>query len=167
MKTPFLIVALTFFVLSACTYDAPLVEQASLPIDPALLGSWTIVSDDAADKTSDERVLVRRADGHHYAIEHIDAESVIYFTAWLAELEGIRFLQLEVTGDDEGPVGHDESNLYSVFAYAVEGEELVVRSLNTQRVSEELDNTAALQEAFATHRNDPELFHEPARFRKL
>ena len=76
-------------------------------------------------------------------------------------------MQLEVTGTDEGPVSVEDTELFSVDSYAMDNGELVYRSLNTDLVTTDLADTAALQAAFAAHRDDPSLFKESGQLRKL
>jgi hypothetical protein len=154
------------FLLAACTFDAPLAPDASMPIDPDLLGSWKFLPAPGEAPTS-ETVAVQADGANRYTIEYHDGDSVIYFSGWLGELEGTRFLQLKVTGDEDGPAAPDESNLYSVFAYDFIDGDLVVRALNTERVDPDLTSTSALQQAFVQHHDDPLLFSEPGRMRRL
>jgi hypothetical protein len=161
------ILVMILLVLTACNYRAPLVGEASLPIDQALLGTWEFIHEDRAGRETSERVVIRQGSANLYAIEYIHGESMIYFKGWLAELEGIHFVQLEVTGTDDGPVGAKDAYLFIVFSYAFDNGGLVVRSLNTDLVDEDLEETAALQAAFAAHRDDPNLFDEPGKLRKL
>ena len=167
MRKHGLISVFILLILTACDYDAPLVREASLPIDQALLGTWEAIPYDRAGQESPERIVIRQESANLYVIEHVDGESIIYFKGWLAELEGSRFMQVEVTGDDKGPAGAEDTNLFIVVSYALDNGQLVVRSLNTDLVNTDLADTAALQAAFAANRNDPSLFHEPAQFRKL
>lgn len=166
MNTRFASGLISCLLLIACTYDVPLAPDANLELDNALLGTWSILSEETGEPTA-EKVVIDRGEGRYYLVEHHDTESIIYFKGWLAELEGIRFLQLQVTGDDEGPAGLDDANLFSVFAYTHENGELKVSSLNTDLVSERLPDTASLQEAFRAHKDNPALFSDPGRLRKL
>jgi len=167
MRKRRLITVFALFILTACDYDVPLVGEASLPIDQALLGTWEAIPENRDEQKLPARIMVRQENANLYVIEYGDGESAIYFKGWLAELEGSHFMQLEVTGDDKGPVGAKDDNLFSVVSYALEDGKLVVRSLNTDLVDAELADTAALQAAFAANRDNPGLFHEPRYFRKL
>jgi hypothetical protein len=167
MRKRRLITVFVLFILTACDYDVPLVGEASLPIDQALLGTWEAIPEDRDEQKLPERIMVRQESANLYVIEYGDGESAIYFRGWLAELEGSHFMQLEVTGDDQGPVDAKDDNLFSVVSYALDKDKLVVRSLNTDLVDAELADTAALQAAFAANRDNPSLFHEPRQFRKL
>lgn len=162
-----LIPALATWLLAACTYDAPLVADASLPIDRALIGIWQATPAGPDDEQQDERIAVTQASANEYAIVHIDGDSAIYFRGWLAELQGIRFVQLQVTGDEHGPAGADETDLFSVISYELQGEGLVMKALNTQYVDANLPDTEALQQAFAANRDRADLFGEPGRYRRL
>ena len=168
MRKQGLILIFILIIFTACDYDAPLVGEASLPIDQALLGTWEAIPYDRAGQESPERIVIRQESANLYVIEHVDGESIIYFKGWLAELEGSRFMQVEVTGDSKkGSDGAEDDDLFSVVTYALDNDELVVRSLNTDLVNKDLADTAALQAAFVANRDDPSLFHEPGKYRKL
>ena len=157
----------TLIILTACDYDAPLVKEAYLPIDRALLGTWEFIYEDRAEQKPQERLVIRQESVNLYAIEYVDGESILYFKGWLAKLEGSRFMQLKVTGSDEGPVDDDDTELFSVVSYALDNDKLMYRSLNTGLVSKDLTDTPALQAAFAANRDDPDLFKESRQLRKL
>jgi hypothetical protein len=167
MRKHVLIPVFILIILTACDYDAPLVGEASLPIDQALLGTWKIISEDPAEQESLERIVARKESANLYVIEYVDGDSVIYFKGWLAELEGIHFVQLEVTGSNEGPVGAEETDLFTVASYTLVNGEFVVRGLNTDLVNKDLADTAALQAAFIANRDDPNLFHGSGQYRRL
>jgi len=76
-------------------------------------------------------------------------------------------MQLEVTGDSEGPVGTEEADLFTVVSYTLVNGEFVVRVLNTDLINKDLADTAALQAAFAANRDDPGLFLNPGQSWKL
>ena len=165
MKRNTLLSLLAGLFLAACTFDAPLAPYASTPIDPELLGTWEPLPVDDATPTG-EITIVKRADENRYLIEHRDGDSILYFDAWLGRQEGITFLQLEVTGDEDGPATPDDTDLFSVVSYSISGDELVMHSLNTDLIDENLADTPALQKAFFEHREHPELFVEPSRMRR-
>jgi len=168
MRKHRLITVLIVLILTACDYEVPLVGEASLPIDQALLGTWEAIPGDRDGQESLEHIVIRQENANLYVIEHVDGESIIYFKGWLAELEGSHFMQVEVTGgNDKGPVGTEDDDLFSVVSYALDNDKLVVRSLNTDLVNADLADTTALQVAFAANRDNPLLFHEPGQFRRL
>jgi hypothetical protein len=167
MKLYRLVPVLATLLLMACVYDAPLVATAELPIDPAVLGIWQALPTDADDAGPGERLVVTQASPKEYAIVHIDGESAIYFRGWLAEVEGIRFVQLQITGDEHGPAGAAETDRFAVVRFQLQGGELVMTALNTRYVDANLPTTEALQQAFAKNRDHPDLFAEPGRYRRL
>jgi hypothetical protein len=166
VKQTAILTLLFSFLLTACTFDAPLAPDASIPIDQDLLGTWEFLPD-PGDAPSGETATVQADGANRYTIEYHDGDSVIYFSAWLGELGGTRFLQLQVTGDEDGPAEPDESNLYSVLDYTFMNDDLVVRSLNTELVGAELADTEALRNAFMQNLDQPLLFTEPGRMRRL
>jgi hypothetical protein len=167
VKNKAVISLFVFFLLAACTYDAPLVQEKLLPIDTALLGGWEVLPENPDEEYAPERVTIRQQTPQVYAIEYFSEGSTLYFQGWLAELEGVRFLQLEVTGDDDGPAGENDSNLFSAFSYTLDNGEMTVRELNTDLVDDNLADTAALQAAFKQHKDHPDLFSESIRMKKL
>ena len=167
MKLYRLTPALTTLLLTACIYDVPLVATADLPIDPAVLGIWEALPEETDDEGPRERIVVTQASANEYAIVHIDGDSAIYFRAWLAELEGVRFVQLQVTGDEHGPAGADETDLFSVVRFEIRDAELVMTALDTQYVDANLPTTEALQQAFTANKDRADLFGEPGRYRRL
>lgn len=54
------ILVMILLVLTACNYRAPLVGEASLPIDQALLGTWEFIHEDRAGPETSERVVIRQ-----------------------------------------------------------------------------------------------------------
>ena len=167
MRNHALITLFILFVLTACDYNAPLVGEATLPIDRALLGTWEHIPEDKDGQEPLPRLVIRQGSANLYEIELSDGDSISYAKGWLAELEGIRFIQWEYTGDEKGPVDAEDTNLFSVVTYALDNDELVVRSLNTDLVNEDLADTAALQAAFVANRDDPKLFYYQEKYRKL
>jgi len=159
-----LITVFSLFVLTACVFDAPLVGEATLPIDETLLGTWESIPE-GTDSLA--RLVIHQDSANLYVIEYSEGETVIYFKGWLAELEGIRFMQLEAIGDDEQPVENGTTDLFTVVSYALTDGKLEVRMLNTKVVNKDLADTASLQEAFSANSDNPELFEKPGQFRKL
>ena len=176
MRKHTFITVFILLILTACDYDAPLVGEASLPIDQALLGSWeTIPEDRGGQEPFLLRLVIRQESANQYEIALSDGKSNDYAKGWLAELEGIRFIQTQYTGDNNGPVDANQvkildmkfTKLFSVYSYALNNDELVLRELNQDLVSTDLADTATLQAAFAANRDNPNLFHEQEKFRKL
>lgn len=161
------ITVFVFLMLIACDYDAPLVGEASLPIDQALLGTWELIPEDRSGQESFLHIVIRQESANVYDLKYEDDDATIYAKGWLAELEKIRFMQVEVTGDEEDPIDVEYTDIFSVYSYALDNGELVVKSLNIELVNEYLADSAALQAAFVAHMDDPGLFREPERFRKL
>jgi len=167
MKKHALITVFILFVLSACEYDAPLVGEASLPIDPVLLGTWESIPEDRTDEKSIERMVIRQDSANLYEIMIGADEDSIYAKAWLAELEKIRFIQVQLTGDYKGPVDAQSTGNFSAFSYTVINDGLAVQELNNELIPIDLADTAALQAAFIANKDDPSLFRESAQFRKI
>ena len=176
MRRQALITAIILLVLTACDYKAPLVGVASLPIDQALLGTWESLEERDGQEPSLLRVVIRQKSANQYEIAVGDGgESTDYAIGWLAELEGVRFIQTKYIHDKNGPVdanhvtigGMKFTSLFSVFSYALNNDELVLQQFNKDLVNTNLTDTAALQAAFVANRDNASLFHEPGQFKKL
>ena len=160
-----LLALIPLLVVTACTYDVPLVADHAVPIDSALLGRWIPEGEAAADAGA-ERITVLRASETDYLVHHEDDGSSLYFLAWRIELDGVAALQLEVIGSDQRPAGASDPDRFSVVTYRIADGALEVLELNTRLIDKDLPGTGALQEAFRAHRDHPELFTAPTRYRK-
>lgn len=148
-------------LLTACTYDAPLVTQATIPIDPAVLGVWQ-----AADDESDgapARMVILPFSPTEYLVHYPTAQDdSMYFRGYAIQVAGISCVQLELLGSHRGrETGKDR---YQVAQYALTGDKLEIRTLNDAVVSAELSGTAALHEAVQKNASHPDLFNEPGVF---
>ena len=74
---------------------------------------------------------------------------------------------MQLLGTEDGPVDKDEKKVFHVASYRLAANELVVRTLNTDLVADDLNDTASLRKLFLKHQGSAELFAEPGRFRKV
>lgn len=153
--------------LSACVFDVPLTTEHNIPIDKEMLGLWEALPEDLDKSEEPDRLLILRFSDTEYLVEHSNGGSSLFFRAWLAEIEGVRFVQLEVLGDNIEPVGEGDTDLYSVTSYQLTDDELIVTELNTALVNKDLPSSEALRAAFIAAKGSEDLFVEPLVYRKL
>lgn len=150
-------------LLGGCVYEAPLSAKRKIPVDPAVLGFWEQVPEEKGDKP--DRMAVLKLSETEYLINYPLGNDGMYFRGWRIEVDGISCVQLELLGyADKGlPPGEPR---YQVVTYTL-GSGLEVRTLNTDLIGKNLPDSAALQKAFRAHKDAPDLFANPARFRKV
>ncbi len=162
MKQFSILPAVFILILAACTYDSPITEEHSIPIDQALLGLWEPLSGDDQDP-----LLVLKLSDTEYQIHNFGRDSGIYFRGYAIEVEGVPAVQLQVLGDDYGPVDETAERRYSVVSYRLVNGELEVSELNTDLVDEDLETSEAIRQAFVVHKDNKDLFTDPILFRKI
>lgn len=111
------------FTAFACPsgLDYPLAEKPDM-IDPALLGTWVALSDEAEML----EVSIRKKDDYSYAVEVLENSEgymldATKFTSWVARMDGHSFLYSQpAEGDDEK---------YYLYHYAFEDGILVIHDV--------------------------------------
>lgn len=152
------------FAIVGCTYDAPLSGPQSRPVDSQLFGVWRAIDEDADEPPTTMIVLPFSSTEYliHYPTATDDSN---YFRGYPIEVAGVTCVQLELLGTHNG---RDTTKTpFTVALYSLRGDTLEVRTLNESLVSADLSGTEALAEAFAKHASDPELFHNPGRFKRV
>jgi len=160
MKTMMSLVAV--LLLCSCVYEAPLVEEAVIPVDPQLTGVWKELAEEGKAEDPDDRMVILPFSKTEYVVIRPPGHDALYFRAYPIRVEGLELLQLEwLQADPDG----DER--YQVCRYAVQDGVLTVKTLNEDVISDEIKDSAALREALLASRDNPDLFEEPDRYRKL
>ncbi len=101
--------------------DYPLADKPDM-IDPALLGTWVALSDDAEIL----EVTIRKKDDYSYSTEVLESSDMYLvdatkFTSWVTRMDGKSFLYSKpAEGDDEK---------YYLYHYAFEDGNLVVHDV--------------------------------------
>ena len=152
---------------AGCRYEAPLAEEHIVPIDSAVLGLWAYVPEKGEQPGPSEQMLILPYSDTEYLIHYPIGKDGMYFRGYLIRIGDVPCVQLQLLGDEDGPVGKDEKELFHVASYRLADGELEIRMLNTDLVDDDLKDTATLRAAFGKHQNSAELFAEPGRFRKV
>ena len=167
MKRISVLSTICMLILAACTYDAPLTEEHTIPIDQALLGVWEEVPEGEEKNNAPDRIAVLRFSESQYLVHNFNGDSGLYFRGYAIEVEGVPAMQLQFLGDDDGPVDETAGERFSVVSYGIVNGVLVVSELNTNLVSSELKDSEAIREAFIAHKDNVDLFTDPTIYRKL
>lgn len=144
--------------LAACEYEAPLTADHTIAIDRTALGLWEL---------DGEQLLILPFSGTEYAVHYPMKNDPVYWRAYPIEVGGKACVQVEAIGTGDGPVPADERGRFHVVSYDLDGDKLVLRTLNTDLVSKRLASTEALREAFITHKDDENLFTNPGVFTRV
>jgi hypothetical protein len=129
------------------------------------LGSWN-AGERAEGEASGVRIL--KWSDHEYAVHQFSNTDHLYYRAYPIEIGGVRCVQLQLIGSDEGPVDPDDEDFhpYQVVSYEIDGRKLTVRNLNRKLVDPKLDNRKALRAAFLQHKEAEDLFVDPSEYLK-
>ncbi len=159
-----LIVAVLF--LAGCEYEAPLTEEHSIPVDSSVLGLWEIIPD--SDKKSDapERMMLLKYTDTEYLIHHPTGEDGLYFRGYPIKIGDVSCVQIQWIGTAEGDIKKDDRD-YNVVSYNFSNGELVIKTLNTDLVDDDLKDSEALKKAFLKNKDNKDLFTDPGKFRKV
>lgn len=178
---PFALLYAAALLLSGCIYEAPLVAENKLPIDPAILGLWQPVPEEGKEpekdgdnplkkilekSPEDSRLLILQFSAKEYMISE---SNNIHYRAYPIELGGKRCVQLQVIGTNGGPMDwkDEKPRQFLVCFFEVKNGELAVHTLNEELVSGDLRTAAELQEAFLKNKDNPELFGKPTIYKMV
>ena len=155
---------LPLLLLNSCVFEAPFEATAKIPADAGLLGRWVELRD-KADGAPD-RMLVLQHSANEYVVEYPVGDKAMLFRAYAVELEGTRYIQVQLLGTADGPV-KPEDRKYHLLKVTVDGDTLAMRTLNQEVLGKDAKDTAHLKEAFAKHQDDPKLFNDAVKFQRI
>lgn len=161
---PLLAVVLPLIFLTSCVFEAPFDSKSKFPVDPALLGRWEEIKD-KADGPPD-RMLVLQYAPNEYVVEYPAGEKAMFFRAYAVELEGARYIQIQLLGTADAPA-KPEDRKYHLLKVSVNGDALEMRTLASEVLGKVPADSAQLKAAFAAHKDDPKLFDVLAKFRRI
>ncbi len=149
MKTrlPFLaLLAAALLGLTACTYDFPLTDQPTQPLDPRLLGDWVSYDPDDQQvrplhvRRLDATTYIAAFDGDLYRVSHTD-------------LAGTAFVSVQnlQAGDDYGKF------TYCAWTLSPDGRQLTLRTVQSRVVSGDLKEAAAVRKLITANLANPAL----------
>lgn len=165
--------AVGFLLLAGCEFEAPLVAEDRLEIEEEVLGVWMPVpkgerkDGKVADKN--KRMIVLEFSDTEYLVQQGLGDGFFTYRAYPIELGGVRCVQLEAIGTDDGPIDSkgEMTAPFQVVSHEFKGGELVVRTLNKRLFPKGLKTTEALQKAFLEQKDKENLFANPEVYRKV
>ncbi len=163
MKTC-LALAVSVLFLNSCVFEAPFESEAKMPVDAKLLGRW----EEVKDKTEGDpdRMLVLQNSANEYVVQYPVGEKAMFFRAYGVELEGEKYIQIQLTGTAEG-AAKPEDRKYHLLKISLDGDSLEMRTINAALLGKDIKESAAMKAAFKAHKDDPNLFEEPGKFKRI
>ena len=155
-------------LLNSCVFESPFETSAKIPTDEKLLGRWEEVPDkpDAQSDTKPDRMLVLQHSANEYVVEYPVGAKAMFFRAFAVQLEGKPYIQIQLLGTAEGPA-KPEDRKYHLLKVAVDGDKVEMRTLDAAVLGKNPGDTAGMKAAFALHKDDPNLFGEVVKFRRV
>lgn len=150
--------------LSSCVFEAPFSPTAELPVDGKLPGLWEAVSEN--EKLAPERMLVLQHSENEYVVGYPLGEKSMAFRAFPVKLEGAEYVQIQLIGTAEGPVKAGDRKFH-LLKLKLDGDQMELRTIDPEVIGKDHKTTAELLAAFKKHKDDPKLFQDPQKFRRV
>lgn len=150
-------------MLCSCVYDVPLVAEAVVPVDSAVTGTWQLVPEEGKAEEPDGRIVVLPFSATEYVVICSPGEKdQMIFRAYPVRIDDLQLIQLEWLNDSP-----ELKNRYHVCRYILDGGMLTVKTLNDKIVGSGITDSKALRETLLANRDNPDLFQNPQRYRKI
>ena len=161
----FLLTAVVSLIcLNSCVFEAPFDAEAKIATEPKLLGRWENVTKQTAG--APERMLVLQHSANEYIVQYPAGDKAMFFRAYAVELEGSRYIQIQLLGTAEGPVKPEERK-YHLLKVSVAGDSLEMRTIDPEVLGNDHRDSSQLKAVFAKLKDDPKLFDEPVKFTRI
>ena len=150
-------------LLAGCDYTVALVDTPTIRIDGAILGLWERTTPDGET----ERMLVLPMNEREVLVAFpAGSENAMYARTCLWQGAGMTLAQLDWIGNARGSIP-DDGRSFQYASYAVKDDEVRIRMLNPDVVSNRISNRDELVKAIGEAAADPDLFHDERVFRKV
>lgn len=151
---------------SACDFDVPLSAENAIPIDRSLLGVW--FSDNGEESISDlVQIDVMEFSDNEYLIEYYQDRSSLFFRAYLIKVSDRLMLQAQLLGNEDEPVATSIIERFAVISYTLESDHVIFSKMNAGVIDKDTLNSEALREAFIEQKDNPKLFINPTKFKRM
>lgn len=157
-----LIALLSILLLCGCVYEVPLIEEATLPVDSAVNGSWQKIPEEGKSTDPDDRMVILPFSAKEYMVAVSPSDDAMYYRAYRIQVGDLHLMQLEILTLE--PTDPDR---YVVCRYALKNDVLMVETLNEKVVSDDIKDSSVLREALLANRDNPDLFKEEGRYRRI
>ena len=153
-------------VIVGCDYQAPLTADHTVSIDQSVLGLWEEVPKGDKPPNPDERMLILRFSDTEYLIHYPTGKDGLFFRGYPINVGGVPCVQVQLIGGYDGDI-EKEDRKYQVISYSLSNGMLELRTLNTDLVDKNLQDSASLRQAFLKHKDNKDLFKNPGTFRRI
>lgn len=150
-------------MLAGCEYTVPLVKTPELGIDSAVVGLWQRAKEDGQE----ESVLVLPLNKQEYLVSFpAGSKNAMFARACLCRTASMTLVQLEWFGTAQGKLP-DGNRVFQFATYAVVGDAITVRMLNTDVVKKDVKSTDDLAKAIADNKDKPDFLKDKMVFTKI
>ena len=153
---------LAILMCCGCVYDEPLVEEAVVSIDPALVGLWQKIPDEGKAEDLDSRLVILPFSKTEYIAVLSPGDQALYFRAYPIRFEDMELLQLEWLG-----AGSEADGRYHVCRYTLEAGVFRVETLSHDVVDARIKDADSLRKALVENLANPCLFDAPDCYQRL
>ena len=165
MKHNMLITVLLVLVLAGCEYQVPLADKQDIPVDESILGLWEQVPEKTDTAKSEDNMLVLKYTDKEYLVHYPTGKNGMYFRGYPIKIDGKIYMQIQLIGIKDGDV-EKKDRRFHVVSYLLSDGQLEIKTLNSELVDKNLQDSAKLMEAFLKNKDNKDLFKNPGKFRK-
>lgn len=150
-------------LLTGCDYTVPLVTTPEVDLDPSILGLWQRPRQNDDPETL---IILPLRPKEYFVSFSSDDTKTMYARGAIWRGAGGSLVQLDWFGAADGSVP-DDNETFQYASYALVGNKLHVRLLNSNVVSKEIATSDALARAIADNKDNPALFREEMVFTRI
>lgn len=154
-------IMLLFF--SGCTFEAPLEKENKIKIDPALLGRWEY----NPENDSPAKIIILKFSETEYIVDYQEKDHVVYYRAYPIKVGDFSGVQLQIIGDENGPIPKDKKDTYHVATYKIENDLLKFKILEGGRVNKEIKDLESLKKDILNKKDISEFFTDLGSFKLI
>ncbi len=143
------------------------IGSPSISIKKELFGRWQIASSETGEK---EILLVLPLSDKEYLINYpANKANKLYGKAWLIEIDGNTFAQVEWLGDASGKTFDENKNekRYQLVSYASKDKELAIKLVNPEFIGNKAKTSEELSAFIKANITNKSLYRDPVLFRKI
>jgi hypothetical protein len=111
-------------------------------------------------------MLVLQHSANEYLVEYPTGKEAMYFRSFAVELSGSKYIQIQLIGTAKGPA-KPEDRKYHLLKTSVNGNTITIQTVNPDIIGKNLADPAQMKAAFNEHKDDPKLFNDPQKFRRM
>lgn len=165
MKRIIMVVTAMVIVSTGCEYQVPLADKQDIPVDEAVLGLWEQLPERDAAANPENNMLVLKYTEKEYLVHYPTGKDGMYFRGYPIKIAGKIYMQIQLIGTKDGDI-EKKDRKYHVVSYVLSDGQLEIKTLNSELVDKNLQDSAKLTEAFLKNKDNKTLFKDPGKFRR-